>query len=191
MRLYDQMSSPVARYLAGFRRYYPGILEWYSGLVDGLATGSRKMFVSWNQTGVQGLAIAKNGYRAKLCHISVSPAARGQGLGRTLMSAAMRDMVNSGAREIRVTTGEEVFRDHAAFFQSVGFEVIDWHAHRYRRGDSELLWKLDVCTSQRVSSAAPITLGQPAAGSAAYMPLPKLRPPQSGRWATPFSKAAK
>ncbi len=143
----DLMSSPVERYLTNFRRYYPGILEWYSGLEDEFTSGRRRMFVSWNGSDVHGLAITKNGYKAKLCHISVSPAARDQGVGRTLMGLALCDMVRRGAREIRVTTGEEVFRDHAPFFCTAGFKVIDWQVHRYRRDVSELLWKLEVDSS--------------------------------------------
>jgi hypothetical protein len=53
-------------------------------------------------------------------------------------------MVDKGACEIRVTTDEQVFRDHGSFFCASGFEVIDWQVNRYRRGASELLWKLDV-----------------------------------------------
>ena len=140
----DLISSPIAQYLVNFQRYYPGILEWYSGLGNGFASGHRRMFVLWNGSDVQGLAITKNGHRAKLCHISVSPNARDLGVGSALMSIALCDMVHRGAQEIRVTTSEEVFRDHAPFFRAAGFKVIDWQVHRYRRDVSELLWKLEV-----------------------------------------------
>ncbi len=53
-------------------------------------------------------------------------------------------MVRSGAREIRVTTNEEVFKNHASFFEDGGFKVIDWQVNRYQPGTSELLWKLRV-----------------------------------------------
>ncbi|MGE0827263.1 MAG: GNAT family N-acetyltransferase [Candidatus Binatia bacterium] len=144
MSLPFQLDSFIVRYLAHFRGYYPGILEWYSGLEEEFASGRRQQFVSWNGADVQGLAITKNGDRAKLCHISVSPTARDQGLGRTLMQLALWGMVYRGAQEIRVTTGEEVFREHGAFFRAAGFEVIDWQVHRYRHGVSELLWRLKV-----------------------------------------------
>lgn len=140
----DLMYTSVARYLTDFQRYYPGILEWHSRLKNDLESGNRKMFVSWNGSDVKGLAITKNGHQAKLCHISVSSDARTRGLGSTLMQTALSDMVRCGAREIRVTTGEEVFGNHGPFFLAAGFEVIDWQVNRYRRGVSELVWKLEV-----------------------------------------------
>lgn len=142
----SQLSSLVARYLSHFRVYYPEILEWHAKLQDDLVTGCRRMFVLWDGMDVGGLAITKNGRRAKLCHISVSPKVRNRGLGRTLMQAALYDMACSGAQEIRVTTGEEVYRQHAPFFLGFGFEVMDWQVHRYRRGTSEILWNLEVAS---------------------------------------------
>ncbi|MBI4470503.1 MAG: GNAT family N-acetyltransferase [Acidobacteria bacterium] len=138
------MNYLIRQYLRSFRRYYPGILEWYSGLTQEFSTGRRSLLVSWKGPEIQGLAITKNGERAKLCHISVSPSARDRGLGLTLMQSAIQEMVCSGAREIRVTTGEEIFCEHSSFFFGVGFRPIDWQVHRYRRGSSEILWKLDI-----------------------------------------------
>jgi len=140
----DLIHSSVAAYLANFRIFYPGISEWYFRLVEGFASGRRRMFVSWDGPSVDGLAITKNGHRAKLCHISVSPAARDCGLGSTLAHSALCDMVRHGAREIRVTTSEEVFRGHKLFFRAIGFRPIDHQVNRYRRNVSEILWKLDV-----------------------------------------------
>ena len=88
--------------------------------------------------------ITKNEYRAKLCHISVSNAARDHGLGSALGYLALRDMITRGAREVRVTTGEETFRNHAHFFRALSFQEIDWKVHRYRRGVSEIIWRLQV-----------------------------------------------
>jgi len=127
-----------------FRRYYPGILEWYSGLRDALLSGQKRMFVSRSGHEIQGLAITKNGYNAKLCHISVLPTARNRGLGNTLMHQALSYMIRNGARSIVVTTGEEVFYAHKPFFHAAGFRAIDWQLHRYRQGVSEIIWKLDV-----------------------------------------------
>ena len=137
--------SPAIRtYLSNFRECYPGILDWFSGLEQGIASGGRRVFVSWRGREIQGLAVAKLGVRAKLCHISVVNSARAGGVGTALACLALRDMVRHGAREIRVTTGERVFREHGTFFRSLGFEVVDWQVHRYRRGAAELLWRQDV-----------------------------------------------
>jgi len=102
------------------------------------------VFVSQKGHEVQGLAITKNGSHAKLCHISVLPTARGRGLGGTLMWLAIADMTRRGATEIHVTTGEEVFGNHAKYFSGFGFSLVDWHLNRYRKGNSELVWKKNV-----------------------------------------------
>lgn len=140
----ELISARIEQYLVNFRRYYPGILEWYSGLRGGFSTGHRRMFVSWDGSNVDGLAITKNGVRAKLCHISVSPSARDHGIGSALINNALLDMAYRGAREIRVTTSEEVFYSHGHFFRAAGFTAIDWKVHKYRRNASEILWKMDV-----------------------------------------------
>ena len=144
MYLPAQKSRAIRHYLLNFRAYYPGILEWFSAMEEGIAFSERRVFVSWKGREIQGLAVTKIGARAKLCHISVINSARAGGVGTALASLALRDMVRHGAREIRVTTGERVFREHGVFFQSLGFEVVDWQVHRYRRGVSELLWRQDV-----------------------------------------------
>ena len=133
----------IRRYLDNFRRYYPGILDWYSSLEEGISNGQRKIFISWNRSKIQGLAITKNGNKAKLCHISVSEEARDRGIGLSLMNLALCDMIRCGSQEIHVTTSEEVFRNHASFFHAVGFREIDWQVGRYRRGVSELLWNFE------------------------------------------------
>jgi len=138
------MDNSIKVYLSNFSGYYPGILEWYSGLKDELLSGQRSVFVSLRGSEIQGLAITKNGLNAKLCHISVSSAARDRGIGGTLMRLALEDMKRKGAREIHVTTGEEILRKHGDFFRFSGFSLIDWHLNRYRRGISELIWTLTV-----------------------------------------------
>jgi len=140
----NQLISPIAQYLANFQRFYPGIMDWYAGLGCDFTNGRRKMFMVWNGSKILGLAISKNGYRAKLCHISVSYAARGQGIGSFLVKSALHEMIKAGAREIRVTTGEEVYRGHAAFFKTMGFKAVNWQVHRYRRNISEILWSLEI-----------------------------------------------
>lgn len=140
----DAHDAPMARYLAYFRGYYPEILGWYARLAGDVASGRRTILVSWDGGEIQGLAIAKHGLHAKLCHISVSPSARDRGLGRVLMRSAIDEMRLRGARAIHVTTGEEVLREHGAFFAGSGFRTVDWQPGRYRRGASEVLWRMDV-----------------------------------------------
>lgn len=142
MSFSNQLISPIAQYLANFQRFYPGIMDWYSGVKCDFALGRRKMFMVCNGSKILGLAITKNGYRAKLCHISVANAARDRRIGSILARLALRDMIKNGAGEIRVSTGEEVYREHASFFQSLGFREVDWQVNRYRRNVAEILWRL-------------------------------------------------
>jgi|GEM_PF-5551387 len=134
----------IKSYLINFRRYYPGIIEWYDRIKEEVVSGRRSIFTSWQGSEIHGLAITKNGVKSKLCHISVSPTSRDSGLGSTLMNLAVSDMVRNGAQEIHVTTDEEVFRNHAEFFRASGFKLIDWQLNRYRKGASELVWKIMV-----------------------------------------------
>ncbi len=142
----QDLSFAVTRYLAHFQKFYPGILEWFPGVKEELESRRRCMFAVWDGSDVLGLVITKNGHSGKLCHISVSPAVRNRGLGWSLVQLALRDMILRGAREIWLTTGEEVYRRHAPFFSAAGFKVVDWQARRYRRDVSEVVWRLDVDT---------------------------------------------
>src|SRR5215211_91998 len=142
MRGSDPFDLPITGYLRNFQYYYPEILEWYSRLREEIVSGRRSVFMSLKGCEIQGLAITKNGPKAKLCHISVSPTARDFGLGRILMRLALSDMTSRGANEIHVTTNERVFRDHGEFFHNSGFSLVDWHLNRYQKGTSELIWKM-------------------------------------------------
>jgi hypothetical protein len=145
----DLFDLLITDYLRNFRCYYPEILDWYSRLTDEILSGRRSIFVSRKGCEIQGLAITKNGTKAKLCHISVSPSARDFGLGRTLMRLALSDMSSRGAEEIHVTTNERVFRDYGEFFYNSGFRLADWNLNRYQKGTSELIWKMAVKRDSR------------------------------------------
>jgi GNAT superfamily N-acetyltransferase len=138
------VTAPIVEHLANFQGYYPGILEWFAGLKDELNNGRRTIIVCWDGRKIDGVAITKNGLRAKLCHISVAPHSRNRGIGRALMRLAVSEMHRHGAKEIRVTTSEEVFRQYGCFFSRAGFYVVDWQVNRYRKNSSELLWKRDL-----------------------------------------------
>jgi len=144
----ETLDTLVTQYLSNFQRYYPGIVEWFPIVKKELQTERRRLLVVHDANELLGLAITKNGPSAKLCHISVAPLARKRRLGQTLMQYALNDMVLRGAREIRVTTSEEVYDRHAPFFSSAGFEAVDWQVNRYRRGSSEVLWRKNVIISE-------------------------------------------
>ncbi len=143
----EQRLHAVKQYLAHFKKYYPGILEWFPRVQNELASGKRSMFIASDGSDILGLAITKNSPNAKLCHISVATPARHYGLGQTLMQYALRDMALRGAVEISVTTSEKIFRKHAHFFSAAGFEAVDWHVNRYRQNVSEVVWRKNIISN--------------------------------------------
>lgn len=132
--------DPVREYLQGFSHLYPGIGDWYARIRPEFGTGSRSLITLVDNGRIQGVAITRNGLRAKLCHISITETERAHGLGRLLLHAAAEELVAQGARRVHVTTGEEVAELHAQFFQRYGFSVVDEQRNRYRTGRSELVW---------------------------------------------------
>lgn len=133
-------SGALSSYLEGFRRFYPDIHEWFDRISGEFLTGNRRCLVACSKGVISGLAITRLGEHAKLCHVSVLPTSRDRGIGVTLMSAALSDILNSAPKDVCVTTSEEVYRNHGAFFASSGFAVVDWHPNRYRPGVSEIIW---------------------------------------------------
>ena len=151
MTRFNSMDVPLSNYLNEFRFYYPGILEWYSRLESDLLTGRRNLFAICRRSTIEGLAITKNGAKAKLCHISVDPNARNRGIGGSLIRLALANMKSRGAKEIHVTTDEKIFRQYGEFFRSAGFSIVDWQVNRYRSGSSELIWTMPVTVSCKSS----------------------------------------
>lgn len=132
--------ASVTEYLRGFAQYYPGILDWSEKVRAGVPSRQRTVFAYVRDQQVMGLAITKNAELAKLCHISVSPAVREDGIGASLMCAAILELLAAGARRAHVTTSEEVAVEYGAFFASFGFSGHSAQKSRYRRGVDELEW---------------------------------------------------
>jgi GNAT superfamily N-acetyltransferase len=159
MTRFNIMDVPLSNYLNEFRFYYPDILEWYSRLQSDLLTGRRNLFAICRRSTIEGLAITKNGAKAKLCHISVVPSARNRGIGGSLIRLALANMKSRGAKEIHVTTDEKIFRQFGEFFRSAGFSIVDWQVNRYRSGSSELLWTMPVTASCKSSLSNEDSIG--------------------------------
>lgn len=132
----------MAEYLSGHRKSYPGILEWFNRVIVETESDRRGVIIEWINNEIAGVAITKRGEYAKLCHISVLPAARGHGVGSHLLKRALRDMWQRGAREVIVTTGEDVYRDHKRFFRRIGFKPDNWVVGRYRKSMAEIIWRM-------------------------------------------------
>lgn len=154
------VKTVIVSYLENFQQYYPGILEWYSRIQPEIEAGRRTIFLASNNGKLQGLVITKNVEKAKLCHISVSSSARKFGIGKALMRLAISNVKRFGAKEIRVTTSEEVFRNHRMFFHNAGFKEIDWKVHRYRQGISEIIWKMDLKANLNMSKKIETTISK-------------------------------
>lgn len=134
--LVEQISS----YLQPFSRYYPGIESWFRKVRAEAVIGRRRVFALRIDGRLSGLAITKTGQKAKLCHFSLSPSARGLGLGRNLMTLAMKDLLTSGALAIHVTTSDEVAEPYGGFFSRCGFDLSAYIRDCYRRGSDELIF---------------------------------------------------
>lgn len=135
----------VRAYLSQFALYYPDIDRWYvEKVIPGVVEGTRSILTSRDAWGaILGLAITRNGEQAKLCHFSIAEEARGTGVGRKLLQEATEAMISGGARNIRLTMGEEVASNYKDFFIHYGFEEDGHEASRYRRGVDELIWRVD------------------------------------------------
>jgi GNAT superfamily N-acetyltransferase len=130
----------VHAYLQPFSRYYPDIESWFRKVRAEAVGGRRRIFALRINGQLSGLAITKSGQKAKLCHFSLSPSARGLGLGRKLMTLAMRDLLTSGALAIHVTASDEVAEPYGGFFNRCGFDLSAYIRDCYRRGSDELIF---------------------------------------------------
>lgn len=130
----------LTEYLLGFRNLYPEIDTWLSKLYTELPSGRRTIWVVSNHGCIDGLAIVKNGRRAKLCHFSIAEAARDKGIARELLRAAFDAAVVAGAYTLHVTTSEETAEVYGDFFQGCGFVQESWSLGRYRPGVDEIRW---------------------------------------------------
>lgn len=130
----------VRAYLQPFSRYYPNIESWFGKVRAEAVEGRRHVFALRIDGQLSGLAITKGGLKAKLCHFSLSPSARGLGLGRKLMALAMRDLLASGALAIHVTVSDEVAEPYGGFFSRCGFDLSAYIRDCYRRGSDELIF---------------------------------------------------
>lgn len=167
----EQISRPetsdlVRKYLVDFSYLYPGIEDWYERIRPEFATGARSLIAIKLNGAVRGVAITRNGERAKLCHISISESERFQGLGQLLLHAASRELIAHGSHSVHVTTGEEVAGKHAEFFLRHGFKLTDEHKNRYRHGHSELVWNASprvLLQSSRPANAFPLAVERASA----------------------------
>jgi ribosomal protein S18 acetylase RimI-like enzyme len=136
-----QTWSAISDYLTSFSEYYPSIDLWCSKVLREVPSGRRSVLALVSAAGtIDGLAITKNGARAKLCHFSIAEHARGDGRGWALMQAAGTEMLCKGARHFHVTTSEEVADEYGGFFTRSGFTKGRYRNGRYRRGFAEWVW---------------------------------------------------
>jgi hypothetical protein len=132
---------PINRYLSGFSTFYPSIFDWFGKVLRESSTGRRTILGLVSETGeLEGLAITKNTFRAKLCHISIAEPARGDGRAWILVQRATQEMLSRGARRVHVTTSEEVAQKYGAFFSRCGFAKETYRNDRYRPGAAEWDW---------------------------------------------------
>jgi hypothetical protein len=179
------MSGPstwhgVVDYLLGFSGLYPSIEAWSSKVRLGVRSGSRGVHAVIGGDGaIHGLAIVKNSAYAKLSHISVAPGVRDGGLGLQLIRVAVADMLRLGARQVHVTTGEEVTEQYGEFFIRCGFSRRSFRNNRYRRGAAEWEWTASPEILRRrllIHSGEVTTCDTLSHSGSARVPLVRLHP---------------
>ncbi|WP_425467319.1 GNAT family N-acetyltransferase [Rubellimicrobium roseum] len=126
------------RALQGLQSTYPGFRSWYwSKVVPGVERGSRRIFLSTDQSGLKGVVIAKRGAERKLCTVWVAPHARRHGVGRLLVADAM-DWLET--ERPLITVSEHRAPLFLGLFQYFGFELQEELLGYYGGSSKELVF---------------------------------------------------
>lgn len=114
---------------------YPGFEDWYwNQVLPGCANGTRRVFTSRDETGLNGLVIAKNNEEKKLSTIFSSPRVRGGDVASRLMLDAMRWL---GTRQPLVTVPESRMEAFLPLANKFGFDYCDVLDGHYGAGRVE------------------------------------------------------
>ena len=92
--------SPLINYLRQYETIYPGIeIWWEKRVIPDMASGTKVIFRFDRDIEVQALGVVdlKQG---KLCHLSLMHAVRGTGLGKSILSLAIRELRYYGHNKI-------------------------------------------------------------------------------------------
>lgn len=138
-----QFRSFIVSHLEGYRRFYPGILEWFYKVETELKDESRWIFLVLDDGAPAGFAMTKNGESIKLCHLSICSYARRRGHGKALMEHVFNNAIQRGVSSIYTTTSERSELGTALFLSLMGFNVVGRKANLYQNGVDEFIWVCD------------------------------------------------
>ncbi len=124
--------SEVRRLLACLDERYPDGVEWLERRLDDIEAGRAWAWRAGSGRIALGFAItAPKGRRGiKLCSLYVVPAARGIGIGRRLLNAAMGEWQKSDVKSTFVTIDEGDWETQG-FFAAHGFSRLKGERHAY------------------------------------------------------------
>lgn len=111
---------------------YPNGLDWLERRLDDIESGRGQLWQARFEQFAFGWAIVtpKGAREAKLSTIFVSPAARGQGLGRKLIDSVSAELRHRDIFNVRLTVDENDWATRG-FFESVGFEALPDSRRQY------------------------------------------------------------
>jgi len=136
------VNERLNKYLLSFEHYYPDIQEWCVRMDKDVENNKRSVNIIENMDEISGLTIVKYGVSSKLCHLSVTPPNQSNGMGYMLAKKAINDLWNHGAQEIVLTMNEEILKNISHFYSILGFNIVDYEVGLYKKGSSEVIWKL-------------------------------------------------
>lgn len=120
---------------------YPGIERWWDRKVrPGASRGERVVIVAERNGRIEGIFIGKRGQAAKLCTLRLREAIRGCGAGRALAAMGIRQLLERGARSVRVTISEGAGEASRGFFEALGFRQRAVAPDRYVDGVGEYVY---------------------------------------------------
>lgn len=120
---------------------YPSIDQWWlSRVLPALQKKERIALVVDSGESLEGICIAKPGHSAKLCSLRLRENIRNQGIGRVLITEALKQLLASNPAQFHVTISEAAEAGCIPFFEGIGFRRVAIRPDRYKFGVDEFVY---------------------------------------------------
>lgn len=117
---------------------YPSIQKWFDNKVrDGLQSGERTAFLTYQAGTPAASAVVRRGTDAKLCHLRLADNLQDKGLGDLFFTLMLLE-VRKHAHDVHFTLPESLWEERRHFFQSFGFRSRKEAKSQYRLFDREV-----------------------------------------------------
>lgn len=138
-----ELLIPQARkFLTELYPLYPGIDKWWdSKVIPGIDSGERVCFVATEDNLITGIAIGKHSNNsAKLCSLRVRYEMQGLGIGKTIITATLKELTKT-CDKVHLTATDKIVALHGYFFKKYGFKEVVWHNGLYVNGSDEIVFE--------------------------------------------------